>query len=1113
MKLFGKKAMSLFLAFVMAFSMCSVAAFAEESYTLTLSKSTLTLQEGKDAELTATVTPDEDAPDVVWESSDEDVVTVDGKSDWWTPGGSNSGNTATVTAVGAGEATVTAYLEGHKDVKATCTVTVTSDKPFKVEPASGEKKALEVPYGTTKTDVIKELKKIKFDFYYGSKDDPTVVQNTISDWACAKYDKEELDEYTFTSEIEGEGRRNTITVECTVEVVAAKVTKQEYTKTVKVPTGLDEDEIIDILEATVEEVTVTANGLTIKLDANDSSIFKGWAADKKFDKKYENGNKFTFTKSVSSKFRALENLEDLEVTVEAGNEDVGTLAYAALYEADGVNEDIDLNEIIEDGIEAYLKANKRKSENKSYKVYIPNSARVDYGDLERDENRYGEFEYTYRFPEDDKGIRKLERALEETGYVLENDISFQAQGDGDGQIYEGKLRIQIINGSFDIEAECTGKTFDFQKKIVNEIIKNLKSAYGSSAVLDFVDFSSINDEGGTLYESSAKNAYEVDTRTHYYYNPGKNQADLTKLYYVPEDNGKSFTAYYDAYGTKDGQYITGLITIGNPESLALEVNIANTETYKFSAKDLQAAVAELDKSYTLDYIKFDSASASYGKMYAVYDGEKSKNNESLSTKEEYYVSSDYRNDYLIDDVTFVPDTNRKNVSTTIKFNAYVVYGKNNRETETIPGVLTINIQQEADITYKTGVNTAITFSAEDFVNFLKKNVSGTNLNLASVEFDGLPTSTTLGYMYDGAVTSYNRNYISKPDKQTYYYKPSNNSRMDLNNLTWLAGSKVGTQHVEFTVHYTKGNSTKEYDKTGALDLVTENSVTVKQTIKASELYQKFQSDMKSAGASYVEFTSVTGGKLMYNFCKSNQEAVKTGTYYYVSGTGAQKQLSDVSFVPAYGATTGKVTMKAYDNKNTCIIFEYQFTITAVNGSAYFNDITAYSYGNYAKSIDLLFSLGIVQGNSTTSRQYNPTGTLTRGEWITMLYRAAGSPAVYGTNSFTDVPSWCKDAVQWAVANNITTGTSATTFEPSMQLDRRQIALFLYRWAQKLGLDTTGTVNLSLYTDGSTVPSWASAAMQWALKNGYLDTVNGMVKPLDYTTRAVIADSLHRVLVK
>lgn len=1110
MKLFGKKAMSLFLAFVMAFSMCSVAAFAEESYTLTLDKSTLTLQEGKNAELTATVTPDEDAPDVIWKSSDEDVVTVNGKSGWWTPGGSNNGNSATVTAVGAGEATITAYLEGHEDVEATCTITVTSDKPFKVELASGEKEALEVPYGTAKTDVIKELKKLKFDFYYGSKDDPTVVQNTISDWACAKYDKEELDEYTFTSKIEGEGKKNTITVEYTVEVVAAKVTKQEYTTTIKVPTGLDEDEIIDILEATVEEVTVTANGLTIKLDANDSNIFRNWAPEKKFDKNYKNGDTFTFSKPVNSKFKALEDLRQLEVTVEAGNEDVGTLSYAALYEVDGVNEDLDLNEIIEDGIEAYLKANKRKSENKSYELYIPNSTYLEYGELDMD--RY-KAEYSYMFPEDSKDIRKLERALEENGYVLESDISFQARGDGDGQIYEGKLRIQIINGTFDIEAECTGKTFNFQSKVVSEIVKNLKSAYGSSAVLDFVEFSSINNEGGTLYESSAKNAYEVDSRTRYYYNPGKNQADLTKLHYVPEDNGKSFTAYYDAYGTKEGQYITGLITIGSPESLALEVNIANTETYKFSAKDLQAAVAELDKSYTLDYIKFANTKAAYGTMYSIYDGAKSKNNEDLSTKEEYYVASDYRNDYLIDDVTFVPDANRKNVSTTIKFDAYVVYGKNNRETKTIPGVLTINIQQEADITYKTGANTAVTFSTEDFVNFLKKNVSGTNLQLTSVEFDGLPTSTTLGYMYDGSVTSYNRNYISKPDNQTYYYKPSSNSRMDLDNLTWLAGSKVGTQHIEFTIHYTKGSSTKEYDKTGALDLVTENSVTVKQTIKASELYQKFQSDMKSAGASYVEFTSVTGGKLMYNLCKSNQEAVKAGTYYYVSGTGAQKQLSYVSFVPAYGATAGKVVMKAYDAKNTCIIFEYQFTITAVNGSAYFNDITAYSYGNYAKSIDLLFSLGIVQGNSTTSRQYNPTGTLTRGEWITMLYRAAGSPAVYGTNSFTDVPAWCKDAVQWAVTNGITTGTSATTFEHSMQLDRRQIALFLYRWAQKLGLDTTGTVNLSLYADGSTVPSWASAAMQWALKNGYLDTVNGMVKPLDYTTRAVIADSLHRVLVK
>lgn len=1101
MKLFGKKALSLLLAFMMAFSMCSVAVFAEEEYTLKLSKSSLTLAEGKTAELTATVTPEKDAPDVTWESDDEDVVTVKGQSSGGAWNADDTGNVATVTAKGAGTATITATLKGHDDVVAECTVTVTTDKPYKVELNEEEENTLEVPYGTAKSDVLRKLGKIKFNFYYAPEDDPIVVKTTIesSEWFCKSYDDEEVGTYTFTAKITGQSKK-TITVEYTVEVIAAEVTKQEYTKEVMIPTGLTKNEVIDILEDTVDEVKVTVKGQedAITLNANNSDIFKTWVADDDFKTGYEEDDEFIFTKAVNRKFDALEGLEGLEVKVTVGNEDVGTLAVTAFYDENDDTE-LDLVDVIENGVNKYLKGLKRR-ENDSYEVTIPRIT-TQYGTMDMD--RYAN-KYDYVVDLKKAALNKLKSE----GRLTENEISFTAEGEDDGQTYEGVIQITIVNGTFNIEAECTKSTFDFQAEIVNEIIKNLKSAYGKSTVLDYVEFSSIDDDGGTLYESNKKNAYEVDSRTKYYYDAGKNDADLTDLYYVPANNGKNFTADYDAYGTK-GESISGTITIGSLANLTMEVTVSNSDVYQFSADEFQAAVTELDKDYTLSYITIDTTNPSYGNLYYEYKAN-SKKNDTVTSKEEYYAEREYARDSIIDDITFVPNTSKKNVSSTIKFEATVLYGNKNQSSKTISGVLTINIQEEADIVYKTGINTAITFSADDFVNFLKKNVSGSNLTLNSVEFDGLPASTTLGYMYDGNTTTANR--ISKPDNKTFYYQPSG-SKLDLDNLTWLAGTKAGTQHVEFTVYYTKGSNKTTYNKTGYLDLVAENAVTTKQSIKASALYEKFQSDMKSAGASYVEFTSVTGGKLMYNFCQSTQEAVKTGTYYYVSGTGAQKQLAYVSFVPAYGATSGKVTMKGYDTKGTCVIFEYQFTITAVNSSAYFKDVTATSYGAYAKSVDLLYYLKIVQGNSTTSLQFNPTGTLTRGEWIAMLYRAAGSPAVYGTNSFTDVPSWCKDAVQWAVQNGITTGTSTTTFEPNMQLDRMQIALFLYRWAQKLGLDTTGTVNLNTYTDGSTVPAWATTAMQWALKNGYLDTVSGQVKPRDYTTRAVIADCLHRILVK
>ena len=78
-------------------------------------------------------------------------------------------------------------------------------------------------------------------------------------------------------------------------------------------------------------------------------------------------------------------------------------------------------------------------------------------------------------------------------------------------------------------------------------------------------------------------------------------------------------------------------------------------------------------------------------------------------------------------------------------------------------------------------------------------------------------------------------------------------------------------------------------------------------------------------------------------------------------------------------------------------------------------------------------------------RFSPDSTCTRGQSVTFLYRAAGSPAVSGS-SFQDVSasSYCAAAVQWAVKNGITQGTSATTFSPNAACNRAQIVTFLYR---------------------------------------------------------------------
>ena len=74
------------------------------------------------------------------------------------------------------------------------------------------------------------------------------------------------------------------------------------------------------------------------------------------------------------------------------------------------------------------------------------------------------------------------------------------------------------------------------------------------------------------------------------------------------------------------------------------------------------------------------------------------------------------------------------------------------------------------------------------------------------------------------------------------------------------------------------------------------------------------------------------------------------------------------------------------------------------------------------------------------------GAITRAQMVTMLYRAAGSPEVSITTTFTDVPadSYYAKAVAWAVENGITTGVGSGKFDPNGTCTRAQIATFLYR---------------------------------------------------------------------
>ena len=174
----------------------------------------------------------------------------------------------------------------------------------------------------------------------------------------------------------------------------------------------------------------------------------------------------------------------------------------------------------------------------------------------------------------------------------------------------------------------------------------------------------------------------------------------------------------------------------------------------------------------------------------------------------------------------------------------------------------------------------------------------------------------------------------------------------------------------------------------------------------------------------------------------------------------------------------------------------------------YNDVTA---GDWFTSDVIYVTLtGLMNG---TGDGFSPNNNINRAQLVTVLYRMAGQPEVTGENPFTDVPDgqWYTDAVLWAAENNITDGTSETTFSPNNPLTREQMATFLYRFADfetEEPIEITG--DLSGYTDADLVADYAVNAMTWAVGEGVISGIgDNTLAPDNTASRAQMATVLTR----
>ena len=168
----------------------------------------------------------------------------------------------------------------------------------------------------------------------------------------------------------------------------------------------------------------------------------------------------------------------------------------------------------------------------------------------------------------------------------------------------------------------------------------------------------------------------------------------------------------------------------------------------------------------------------------------------------------------------------------------------------------------------------------------------------------------------------------------------------------------------------------------------------------------------------------------------------------------------------------------------------------------FADVPADAY--YAKAVEWAVKKGITNGKA--NGLFGSNDPCTRGQIVTFLWRAAGSPAPKGTVKVpSDVlpGSYCYDAVAWALENDITNGLADGTFGVNNTCTRGQSVTFLYRAVGKAPSTISG------FTDVA-ADSFCADAVAWAVENGVTNgTSTTMFSPNTGCTRAQIVTFLYR----
>lgn len=640
---------------------------------------------------------------------------------------------------------------------------------------------------------------------------------------------------------------------------------------------------------------------------------------------------------------------------------------------------------------------------------------------------------------------------------------------------------------------------------------------GSASTVSATVYQYMTERGYVPYQQSVEltwNAYKASVAD-------LGGSDPSKAVKTTTSSGSSSVTLYT--------YATGTSKTAVQVPVTVSVTISGT-TYQASPLSVSVspasapsfAVHEEDYFDPDDFSEaVDGATGRYaGKLSAITiegsnGGSVYENGSRVSSSTKYYVSG--ARNKLISSLYF-------RTSSTSTTNAYFTYIGYDADGDVIAaGKVTLG-DERVDMEYSASFGGSVTFLESDFskafsgkagekldyVTFAMNRATVVMNNKTYSLNDG-SNAAIFGWAY---TTSKATTKLSSTDK--CYYQASY-TQLDLDEVTYVTGS-YRTKYTVYLPYTAVGTSGSRYEGYTAITVSGDDSITASgasmKTLGAADAVLRAYPN-----AAYVMFKqpAVSEGRLLYNFrsvAAQNYTAVDySKDQFYLSGTSAKNlYLDSVFFLPAADCSTQiRLAFTVYGTSGTQLgSGELTVRVASKTASSVFSDVNARTCSWAANAVDFMNEYGLVKGTGTST--FGWKGNMTRGDFVLILYRNAGSPSVYGvSNPFTDVKStdYYYEAVLWAYRNNVVNGTSTTTFGPKGKITREQIASILWRLAGK----PVYSASLRSYTDYASVSDYAYDAMSWAVGSGYVKGSGAKLSPKNNATRAEVAVMLHRYLTK